>query len=69
MQWRRIGTDTACEHLDTVIQGHPFEMTEKYNVITIKLMNISLCNFCVMYVKIMGVNNDSSVVHSAITRR
>ena len=29
--------------LDT--QGHPFEMSEKYNVIAIKLMNISVCNF------------------------
>jgi len=27
------------------IQGHPFGMSEKYNVIAIKLMNISLCNF------------------------
>ena len=27
------------------IQGHPFEMSGKYKVIAIKLMNISLCNF------------------------
>ena len=31
------------EHFN--IQGLPFEMSEKYNVIVIKLMYISLCNF------------------------
>jgi hypothetical protein len=35
-------------------------MPEKYNVIAMK--------FSVMYVKMMGVNNDSDAVHSAITR-